>query len=448
MFFLLPQYWAQINYTDEDRYAFRSSVTDTWWRAMYTTAMNLENIIQLNTDEATKTDALASGANENQIAAAKILKAYIFSILTDAMGDVPYSEAFQANLNRQPKYDPQSEIYPSLLQELSDACDMINVDADGIRFGDIIYDGDMTKWKKFGASLSLRLAQRWAKRDGGAALQGVISKYGETGFFTSNGDNAKFGYVGAGDNGPLYDAWFTEARNDFTLAKPFVQILKGENDDYNGKTNPFQGMVDPRIWIYAPGYEDVLGMPYGMEDAAAKAYAPNCPDFSDTENGHTPSVLSPTYAYPLMDYAEVCFILCEVNNWNQTWYENGVRASMEDWGVDAADIDAFVGAMPAASEATVLTQKYVALYLQGEQGWFEYRRSGYPKMLVQPGEQTHVDADGNPIYFVPLEGGGTAIPRRITYAVEEYGINEEAVKAAASAIGGDNLDTRVYWDIE
>ncbi len=69
-------------------------------------------------------------------------------------------------------------------------------------------------------------------------------------------------------------------------------------------------------------------------------------------------------------------------------------------------------------------------------------------MLVQPGEQTHVDADGNPIYFVPLEGGGTAIPRRITYAVEEYGINKDEVKAAASAIGGDNLDTRVYWDIE
>lgn len=443
MFFLLPQYWAQINYTDEDRYAFRTTVTDAWWRAMYTTAMNLDNIIQRNTNEDTKVDALASGANENQIAAAKILKAFIFSVLTDAFGDVPYSEAFQTNKNRQPKYDAQADIYPALIQELFDATDMINMGEPGILFGDIIYNGDMMKWKKFGASLSLRLAQRWAKRDGGTVLQAVINKYGESGFFTSNADNAKFVYLGSGDNGPMYDAWFTENRNDFTLAKPFVQILKGENDDLNGKTNPFFGLSDPRLPIYAPGpYAEILGMPYGMVDAEAKAYSPNCPNFKDN-----PSVVqSQTYGYTYMDYAEVCFILAEVNNWNQTWYEKGVRASMEDWGVDGTSIDNFINAMPAASEATVLTQKYVALYAQGEQGWFEYRRSGYPKMLIQPGEKTHTDADGNPIIFEALEGGGTAIPRRITFAVEEYNINNAAVLAAKAAMGGDDLDTRVWWD--
>lgn len=446
MFFLLPQYWSQINYTDEDRYAFRSTVTDAFWRAMYTAGMNLENIIKLNTDEATKTDALASGANENQIAAAKILKVYIFSILTDAFGDVPYSEAFLANQNRQPKYDAQSEIYPKLLQELFDATDMINLDADGIRFGDIIYDGDMAKWKKFGASLALRLAQRWEKVDAGAALDGVIAKYGNNGFFTSNDESAKFAYLGAGDNGPLYDAWFTEARNDFTLSEPFVQILKGENDDLTGKTNPFAGIVDPRIWIYAPGYADILGIPYGMTDAETKAYKndhiESVPDFLS----NPPSVLDQTYAYPYMDYAEVCFILSEYNGWDQTWYEKGVRASMEDWGVASADIDAYVAAMPAAAEATVLTQKYIALYLQGEQGWFEYRRSGYPKMLTLPGEVTSLAPDGSDIIFEALEGNGTEIPRRITFPVEEYNINNAAVTAAKSAMGGDDLDTHVYWD--
>jgi hypothetical protein len=371
-----------------------------------------------------------------------IMKAYIFSILTDAFGDIPYSEAFQANQNRQPKYDPQSEIYPDLIQDFFDACDMINMDAEGIRFGDIIYNGDMAKWKKFGASLSLRLAQRWAKVDGGTVLSNVIAKFGENGFFTSNEENAKFTYLGAGDNGPLYDAWFTEARNDFTLAKPFVLILKGENDELNGKTNPFNGLMDPRLAIFAPGYEDVIGMPYGMTDADAKAFSVNCPDFSIN-----PSVVhSQTFAYTLMDYAEVCFILSEQNGWSQSWYEKGVEASMADWGVAQEEIDAFVGAMPAASEATVLTQKYVALYIQGEQGWFEYRRSGYPKMLLQPGEQTHVDTDGNPIYFEPLEGGGVAIPRKIPFPVEEYNINSDAVQAAKQAMGGDNLDIRVYWD--
>jgi hypothetical protein len=442
MFFSLAQYWSQINYTDEDRYAHRSTVTDAWWRAMYTAAMNLETIIKLNTDEATKTDALASGANENQIAAAKILKVYIFSVLTDAFGDVPYSEAFLAQANRQPKYDAQSEIYPKLLMELQEAWGMINLDAPGILTGDIIYGGDMMKWKKFAASLGLRIAQRMGGRDGGTSLEAIIGLATVDGFFTSNDDNAKFAYVGAGDNGPLYDAWFTEARNDFTLSKPFVTILQGENDDLNGKTNPFFGLVDPRLPIFAGVEGYIYGMPYGMTDAETKAFAPNCPDFNATP----PSTLDQTFAYTFMDYAEVCFILSEYYGWDQAWYEKGVRASMEDWGCDPAAIDAFVSAMPGASQETVLTQKYIALYIQGEQGWMEYRRSGFPKMLIKPGQQTNTSPEGDPIYFEPLEGDGIDIPSRILYAVEEYNINNGAVKAAALAIGGDLLDTKVWWD--
>jgi hypothetical protein len=437
MFFLLPQYWSQINYTDEDRYAFRTTVTDGFWRAMYTSAMNLQNIINLNTNEDTKTDALASGANENQIAAATILQAYIFSVLTDAFGDIPYSEAFLANENRTPKYDAQSEIYPDLINKLKEATNMINLNAQGIRFGDIMYGGDMLKWKKFGASLALRLAQRMEKRDGGAALADIVSTYGIDGFFTSNDDNAKFVYVGAGDNGPLYDAWFTENRNDFTLSKAFVTLLKGENDDLNGKINPFAGISDPRLPIFAPGYDDIIGMPYGMPDGETQAFAENCPDFRNN-----PSVVqAATFGYTYMDYAEVCFILSEVNNWDQTWYEKGVRASMEDWGVASADIDAFIAAMPAASEATVLTQKYLALYIQGEQAWFEYRRTGQPEMLLKPGEI----ANGS-IVFEPLEGGGQAIPRKIPFPVEEYNINRVRVQEAVAAMGGDGLDVRVWWD--
>ena len=114
---------------------------------------------------------------------------------------------------------------------------------------------------------------------------------------------------------------------------------------------------------------------------------------------------------------------------------------MEDWGVASADIDAFIAAMPAASEATVLTQKYLALYIQGEQAWFEYRRTGQPEMLLKPGEI----ANGS-IVFEPLEGGGQAIPRKIPFPVEEYNINRVRVQEAVAAMGGDGLDVRVWWD--
>src|SRR5690606_10731319 len=95
------------------------------------------------------------------------------------------------------------------------------------------------------------------------------------------------------------------------------------------------------------------------------------------------AILAANYTEYYMEYAEVCFILSEVNNWDQDWYEAGVRASMERWGVEAAAIDAYVAALPAASEETVMMQKYIALYMQPMEAWSEYRRTGYPNTLVK-----------------------------------------------------------------
>ncbi|HQB79275.1 MAG TPA: SusD/RagB family nutrient-binding outer membrane lipoprotein, partial [Tenuifilaceae bacterium] len=145
------------------------------------------------------------------------------------------------------------------------------------------------------------------------------------------------------------------------------------------------------------------------------------------------------------DYAEVCFIMSEVNSWDQTWYQNGIRASMEFWGVSNADITAYLAAVPAANQENVLTQKHIALYMQPEQAWFEWRRTGFPKTLINPGEITHVSG-GNNIIFTPLEGN--AIPRRMWYPVEEQGVNKENYTAAVEAQGPDALSTRVWWDVQ
>jgi hypothetical protein len=441
MFFLLPQYWSQRNYTDEDRYAFRTTVTDAYWRFMYLSMMNLETIIRMNEDPETQGVVQLTGDNASQIAAAMILKCYVFSNLTDQFGDIPFSEAFLGNENRQPKFDKQSDIYPKLLEDLETAVNMIP--ADGIiNFGDIIYNGDMTLWKKFGNSLRLRLAQRMANVDGGTALTSIVNSVGADGFFTSNAESAKFAYVGAGDNGPLYDAWFIENRNDFTLSQPFVNLLKGISDEYNDITNPFEGILDPRLALLAtPVDGEIVGMPYGMTDAETQAFAPTCPDFKENPS----PVHSQTYAYPFMDYAEVCFILSEYNGWDQTWYEKGIRANMEDWGVASADIDAYLADVPPASMENVLTQKYIAFYVQGEQAWAEWRRNGgYPRMIIHPGMQTSEDAGGAPIYFENLEG--TDIPRRMMYPIEEQNINEASYDEAVANMGGDNMDVRVWWD--
>ncbi|HRY32443.1 MAG TPA: SusD/RagB family nutrient-binding outer membrane lipoprotein [Bacteroidales bacterium] len=436
--FLLSQYWAQNNYTDEDRYLFRTTVTDAQWRYFYLGLMNLRDIVRLNTDEETKNDALANGANENQIAVANILTAYIMQIVTDTWGDVPFTQALLGNENQTPVYDKQSSIYPALITMLKDAAAMIDLNKDGIKSGDIIYNGDMALWKKFANSLRLRIALRMKAKDP-APFNEVVA-LGPDALIASNDEIAAFKYVGvAPNNGPLYDAWFTENRNDFTMSKPFVDLLKGVNDTLNSKTNPFTGIFDPRLPIFCtPVNGEYLGMPYGMTDSDTKAYAANCPNFKND-----PSVVQASdFSYVLMDYAEVCFILSEANGWDQTWYANGVEASLEWWGVAAGDIATYMAALPAANQERVLTQKYIALYPQGEQGWFEYRRTGFPHTLVHPGEITHVGTSGN-IIFTPLEGN--QIPRRLLYPIEEQGVNANSYAAAVAQMGGDTQDINVWW---
>jgi hypothetical protein len=438
------QYWSQRNYTSEDRYALRQTTNNTYWRLIYTDIMDLVQIINLNTDPATKAKMSIYGNNNNQIAVARIMKAWAMQMLTDAYGDIPYFNAFKGTGNPTPEYDKQELIYPDLLKELKAAVDSIDESAPGFTSGDIVYGGDMSLWKKFGNSLRLRVAMRMSKRVDPSA---VIAEAVASGVFTSNDDNAQFKYLGVTpNNAPLYDAFWTSARNDFTVCKTLVDYLKGVNDTLNNKTNPFFGITDPRLSIYSrPRSGKYLGMPYGMPDAASQAYKGKCPSFYGTGSYNpatAPIYLAADYAPIMMDYAEVEFILSEENGWDQTHYINGITASMEYWGVDPADIATYIAAVPAASAERVMTQKYLALYMQGYQAWAEYRRTGFPKLL-KPGEKAYNDGTKD-ILFTPL--AGTDIPRRVTYPQQEYVVNGANVNAAKTQMGGDELSTKVWWD--
>ena len=164
---------------------------------------------------------------------------------------------------------------------------------------------------------------------------------------------------------------------------------------------------------------------------------------------------------PFLHYDEVQFMLSEINGWDQVHYANGVYASIAYWrdlSIELengfwpdsrisdfnANFDAYMAALPPASKSTVMAQKYLAFYVQGYQAWAEYRRTGEPQFLVKPGEITHQASDGTPIYFEPLVSINT-IPWRLTYPQQEYTINATAVKAAADAIGGDKMSTKLFW---
>lgn len=443
---LWVQYWNQVNYTEEDRFQYRETVNLAGWNDIYKNAQDLHDLIELNTNEETAPDMAARfGPNENQIAAARIMLVYIYLYAVETWGDVPYASygsdnpSFQANQlkyegNDTPDYASQQEIYPDMLNELAEAVAMINTEEVMIE-GDNFYDGNTAQWIKFANSLRLRIANRI--KDVYPEAQAHIDAAIAGGVMESNADNAGVTFEANAVNGaPMYIGFEVEARRDFAPSMQFVQLLQGER-------GPF-GVEDPRLDVFVADNEDgnKVGVPLTSSNAIVG-------DF-DKESDPGDAILVPDYTEIYMEYSEVCFILSELNNWDQEWYEEGVRASMEKWGVPAAEADSLIGALPPASEETVMTQKYIALYMQPMEAWSEYRRTGYPQTLVKPNEPyTYTFPAGDSTMtaeytFTPI-GGLTDLPERNKYPLNEYSVNEINVTEAASAIGGDTQDTPLWW---
>ena len=152
----------------------------------------------------------------------------------------------------------------------------------------------------------------------------------------------------------------------------------------------------------------------------------------------------------LMEYAEVEFILAELNGWSQANYEAGVRANMEYWGVAAADIDAYVANLPAATQEHVMNQKYIALLGNADEAWNEYRRTGYPNtsILLMPGE-TNTRPNGTTYVFTPLLSGNvvlTDLPSRVRYPVPQQTLNRANWNEAVSRLSnGDEINSKLYF---
>lgn len=446
---LWVQYWNQVNYTEEDRFQYRETVNQAAWNDLYKNAQDLIDLIELNTNEGTKGDISRFGPNENQIAAARIMLSYIYLHAVELWGDVPYysygseNESFQANKLKtegidKPVYAKQADIYADLLKELSEAQDMIIVSQKMID-GDNFFGGDAAKWKKFANSLRLRIANR--VKGVYSQAQTHITDAIADGVMTSNADNAGVTFEANATNGaPMYLAFVISARTDFAPSAQFVELLKGVR-------GPF-AKVDPRLDYYVADNEDGLKVGIPLTDAN-----PTVTAFIH-ESLPGDAILAPDYTEYYMEYAEVCFLMSELNSWNQEWYEKGVEASMQRWGVAQTDIDAYLTGLPAANEETVLTQKYIALYMQPMEAWSEYRRTGFPKTLIKPNQEyTYswqykeggVLKDTSATYTFKPIGGLSDLPGRNKYLLNEASINKGNKDAAATSIGGDKQDSKLWW---
>ncbi|ELR68608.1 hypothetical protein C900_00211 [Fulvivirga imtechensis AK7] len=418
------QYWSATRYTEASRY----SVTQFDFTGIYSGPLNnLQKVIDMNTDPETRVFAAESGSNANQIAVAKILKAYFFLHATDRWGDLPYSEALRGAENLTPVYDPQSAIYSSIAEELDDVIE--EFDNGAAPKGDILYNGDISKWRKFANSLRLKMALRISKVAPDKAKTEFEAAVAD-GTFTSNNDNAIFNYLGNGafDN-PWHIAFLT--RTDNAVSEPLVDMLLDLND--------------PRLQAYAdpinPGQPDVYaGMPYGLGNGEAGGYG-----FEEVSLPNSSKVIGKDSSIPILTYAQVLFYLAEgaANGWNaggtaEEYYNEAIKASMEQWGVfDQPSYDSYITQPAAAFDASNATQligeqKWIATYMQGYEAWAEWRRLGYPDLQPAPAA---VNNSGQ-------------IPRRQAYPASESQNNKANYDKAVARQGTDNLDTRVWWDVE
>ncbi|SDL05293.1 Starch-binding associating with outer membrane [Catalinimonas alkaloidigena] len=437
-----PQYFSQTQYADITRY----STVESSFYPFYTGGLaDMQEIIRLNTTEETMDAAAASGANVNQVAVARILKVWGFHNVTDMWGDIPYSQALLGREAFSPVYDPQSEIYPALIQELTEAAAQIDENQPGV-VGDIIYGGDMAMWKLFANSLKLRLGMRMSEVAPDMAKTAVTEAL-SAGVFTSNDDNAMYTYLSAQPNvNPYYNHFLT--RTDFAVTNTMVDMLKA--------------MDDPRLAIYAdPIGVDVprdanefpvanpeyVGMIYGETDAVSGSIRNQEVSFPGL------ATRAATAKSPILVYSEVLFNQAEAaaRGWTggdaEALYEAAIRASMEQWNtlaaevgspyqVTAAEIDAYIASGDVAYDAanfekSIGTQKWLALYMQGFEGWSEWRRLDYPDLKP-----------------APAAPAGMGIPRRRGYTETENSLNKANYDAAIARMGGNGLSTRMWWDVE
>jgi len=444
---LLAQTWASNNYTEFSRYIIDGGYSNAWFTQLYAGALQDLADIQTVVSEHPGLDA---AADKNKIAIAKTLQAYTFQVMTDAFGPVPYTDALRGAAGRAPKYDSQKDIYLGLLRDLHAAIDLMDVSAGSFGSADIIYGGDVAKWKKFAHALLLRVAMRMSDVPDMAAMAQAEVENAAANAFSDNDDNASFKFLGGAPNNlPLNQQRIERGDADLGLSDILIdKTLKPLND--------------PRLPTFADEREaggGYFGRPYGQDSGNAASEEPKLysqpsgaavvragrSDFKSTD------VLRPDANACFMGYAEVCFILSEARErgWNvgstaADWYEKGITASMREYGIeDQTTIDAYL-AQPGVAYATapgdwkqkIGVQKWLALFMQGLQGWIEWRRLDFDKLeLPEDGAVGDV--------------GSKVAPVRLIYPSSEQGLNSVNYNAAVGLLGGpDKLSTRVWWDVQ
>lgn len=374
------------------------------------------------TDILTNIDYVIAGAekegNKNLQAAAIIVKNYAMQLAVDIYGKVPYSEAGKAASGLiHPKFDDEKTIYYDMLNSLKTANTLFDMAKGGeIGESDILYQGDVSKWMKFGNSLRLRMAIRISNVDEAKSkeeIAQILNNHDEYPLFESNADNAHLAYPGS----DWVEPWTKEHNTvgDSYIAKPIVDTLLK--------------YADPRIAFYAEPMANgnYLGLEVGTE--------------ADTEFSRVGNrfVNNPTGAVWFMKYSEVELIKAEAvlrgfatGNAGEA-YQKAITASCSEYAIADTAIATYL-AQPEVKWNNelkqVYVQKWIALFRQSWEAWAEMRRTDCP--ALQPASRS-------------VYAGHNRVPLRFPYPDSEKKLNSSNIP---SSVSEDDYfwGYQIWWD--
>lgn len=417
-----------INALGPDVQTFRildTDVNNTWEYTLYTNVLKNTNLLIRRAE---------TNGNKHYQGIGQTMMAYSLAVTTDMWGNIPLTEAFQPIEFPKPKYDSQESVYAAIFKLLDDA--MVNFNSTEAQLAvpgddDLLFGGDIAKWKKLASSLKARYAIRLTyARDAVAQADMALSALAAG--FEGNEDDADFLYYDkTGAENPWYQ-WMSKFNFLYLDTNIYNVLIK-----YN----------DPRLHVFAePTYGgeqigQIIPHRNGMLTTLPGETSKLAIERTDYDEGElrSPYFITKSTPVSLMTFAEACFLKSEAYLWKSDYtnaykfLKEGTKASLLKLQQDNApafteeEADAFVASLPAlpttfeAAQKMIIELKYVANYLSVEV-YNDYRRTHYPVLVM------------------PIEAQYPNVPVRMPYATSSILYNKENVPTVSFSTD------KVWWD--
>jgi hypothetical protein len=423
------QYWTQgptgSQFTAYDQYTITSASFDRQWINMYSGPLNdLRYIVEQGT----------AGGQKNYVAVAKIMQAYVFQIMTDLHGDIPFSDALKGGEGViAPKFDSQKDVYEGLIRLVNDGLALIDETSTAHPGADdLFFGGDMEKWTRFGNTVKLRIYLRQAYVQPTVAENGIKAMYTANAKFLNEGDDAEVQFSNTTFNEhPLYAFIHSIGEFNILASRTALNYLINNNDP---RADQFylRATAAPNAGNHfgiVQGNGRNLPNPATLSD---RQFSKPGPAVGGPGGGASPVVL--------MSAAESYFLQAEAvaRGWGtgnaKQLYENGVKTSFHRWGFTDAGFNTYI-AQPAVQfpvagtidnmVKAIIFQKWVSMCgTENVEAWTEWRRTGYPD-----------------IFTVSLTSNiGARFPVRLLYPDSEVSANPNTPTQKP-------VTEKVWWDV-